>query len=90
MKKLVSALEETISLLQKSQSSVWANMSVEEIIEKLESEITKAKRSKRIDAKLLGLMFAPTGVIQDTAIDNRWGDEYLRISNIVDQFTVDR
>ena len=90
MKKLVSALQETISFLRNSQSSMYAGLTVEEMIDKLESEIEKAKRLKPIDAKLLRLLFAPTGAIQDTAIDNSWGDEFLKISNIVDQFTVDR
>ena len=90
MKKLISALQDTISFLRSSQSSIYAGLTVEEIIEKLESEIAKAKRLKPIDAKLLWSLFASTGAIQDTAIDNKWGDEYLRISNIVDQFTVDR
>ena len=30
--KLISALEETVSYLRKSQSSDWSNMPVEEII----------------------------------------------------------
>jgi len=90
MKKLIDALGETISFLQNSQSSVYADMPVEEIIEKLESEIAKVKSSKPIDSKLLRLLFAPTAPIQDTAIDNGWGDEYLRISNNIDGFTVDK
>ena len=83
---LVRALKETISLLSNSQSSDWASMSVEEIIEELQSEITKARNSRPIDAKHLSFLFAPTGVIQETSIDNGWGDEFLRISKIVDQF----
>jgi hypothetical protein len=84
---LVRALEETISFLRKSQSSDWASMSVEEIIEELESESAKAENSGPIDAKRLGFLFAPTGVIQETSIDNGWGDDFVRISKIVDQFT---
>ena len=88
VEKLISALEETISFLKNSQSSAWANMSVEEMIQGFESEIVKARNSRLIDAKLLGLLFAPTGAIQDTAIDNGWGDDFLRISDVIDQFTV--
>lgn len=88
MKKLVTTLEETISFLQSSQSSVYADIPIEEIIEKLKSEVAKVKSSKPIDAKQLRLLFAPTGAIQDTAIDNGWGDEFLKIANIIDQFTL--
>jgi hypothetical protein len=87
IEKLVSALEETLAVLQNSRSSYWANMSVEEIIHRLDVEITRARSSQLIDAKLLDLLFAPTGAIQDTAIDNKWGEEFLRISEIVDRFT---
>ena len=90
IEKLISALEETISFLQNSQSSDWAPMSVEEIIQELEAEIAKIKNSQPMDARLLGFLFAPTGAIQETSIDNGWGDDFLRISAIVDEFTVDR
>ena len=88
IEKLISALQETISFLQNSQSSDWANMSVEDIIQELESEIVKAKNSQPIDSKLLGILFAPTGAIQETSIDNGWGDDFLRISELIDQFTL--
>ncbi|HEU0293407.1 MAG TPA: hypothetical protein VFR47_11765 [Anaerolineales bacterium] len=87
MEILISALEKTLSYLRNSHSSDWASMPVEEIIEELESEIAKAGNSGLFDAKRLSFLFAPTGVIQETSIDNGWGDEFIRISNIVDQFT---
>jgi hypothetical protein len=85
VEKLISALEETLSFLQNSQSSDWAHMSVEEIITRLKTEISKAKNSQPIDAKFLRLLFAPTGAIQETSIDNGWGDDFLRISEVVDE-----
>ena len=86
IEKLIVALEETLVYLRNSQSSDYTHMSVDEIIEKLEPELAKAKASKSMDVKLLSFLFAPTGAIQDTAIDNEWGEEYLRISDVVDQF----
>jgi len=83
--KLVSSLEETLSSLQDSQSSDWAHMSVEEIIARLETEISKAKNSQPIDTKLISLLFARTGAIQETAIDNGWGNDFLRISEVIDE-----
>ncbi|HZM22062.1 MAG TPA: hypothetical protein VFC02_09975 [Anaerolineales bacterium] len=85
VEKLISSLEETLSLLQNSQSSDWAHMSVEEIITRLETEISKAKNSQPIDAKLISLLFAPTGAIQETSIDNGWGNDFLRISEVIDK-----
>ena len=62
-------------------------MSVEKITQELESELVKAKKSFPVDMKLLSLLFAPTGVVQETAMDNGWAEEFLRISEIVDEFT---
>ena len=89
IEKLISALEDTIAFLRNSQFSDWAHMSVEEIVQALEAEIAKIMSSQPIDAKLLGFLFAPTGAIQETSIVNGWGDGFLRISAIVDEFTVD-
>lgn len=87
--KLVSSLEETLSFLQNSHSSDWAHMSVEELITRLETEISKAKNLQPIDAKFLSLLFAPTGAIQETSIDNGWGNDFLRISEVIDELLSD-
>ena len=88
LENLISALEETISCLRKSQSSAWAPLSVEEIIARLETELAKAKTAKPMDVNLLDRLFAPTGLIQEISIDNGWGTKFLRISEVIDQFTV--
>ena len=88
IEQLIYALEETISYLRKSQSSDWAGMPVEEIIRRLEAEVLKAKNAKPMDVNLLDRLFAPTGVIQEISIDNGWGTKFLRISEVIDQFTV--
>ena len=86
IEKLIDALEETITHLRKSQSSGSSNMSAEEIIRKLEVEISKARYAKPMDVYKLELLFAPTGVIQENSIDNGWGTRFLRLSEIVDEF----
>ena len=86
VEKLISALEETISYLRKSGSSGWSNMPIEQIITNLEAEVSRAKDAKPIDVITLDRLFAPTGVIQETSIDNGWGTTFLRISEIVDEF----
>ena len=40
-----------------------------------------------MDVNLLDRLFAPTGAIQEISIENGWGTEFLRISEVVDQFT---
>ncbi|MFT3896025.1 MAG: hypothetical protein QM730_30790 [Anaerolineales bacterium] len=87
IERLISALQELIALLRESRSSDWASKSVQEIMRDLESEIDKAVNLQPISKGHLGFLFAPTGAIQETAIDNGWGEEFLRIAEIVDQFT---
>jgi hypothetical protein len=86
VEKLISALEETISYLRTSKPSAWSHMPAEEIIRRLEAEITKARNAKLMDVNLLEQLFAPTGAIQEISIDNGWGTRFLRISEIVDEF----
>ena len=85
--KLVSALEETISYLKISQSSDWSTLPVDEIVRRLEREVVKARSLKPMDVNLLDCLFAPTGALQEISIDNGWGTEFLRISEVSDQFT---
>jgi hypothetical protein len=87
IEKLIFALEETISYLRISRSSDWATISAEDIIRRLESEVVKAKNLKPMDVNLLEHLFVPTGVIQEISIDNGWGTKFLRISEVIDQFT---
>jgi hypothetical protein len=60
---------------------------VDELIEQLEAEIVSIRESRSVNKGALRLLYAPTGTIQDTSIDNGWGDEFLKISEVVDQFT---
>jgi len=83
---LISTLEEVLAYLRNSESSDFSHMPVREIIEKLETELAKSGNPQGIDTRLLGYLFAPTGPIQETAMDNGWGGEYLRISEVVDNF----
>ena len=88
LENLIGALEETISYLRKSQSSPWAPLSVEEIVTRLETELAKARNAKPMGVNLLDRLFAPTGLIQEISIDNGWGTKFLRISEVIDRFTV--
>ena len=84
---LVLALEKTLSLLRESESSAWAGLSVEEVIRQLEDELDKARNSQPTDLKRLGFLFAPTGALQETSIDNGWANEFLEISKTIDRYT---
>jgi hypothetical protein len=84
---LISALEQTISYLRMSKSSDPSQLPIEEIIRRLEAEAARAKNLKPVDVNLLDRLFAPMGVIQVISSNNGWGTKFLRISEVIDQFT---
>lgn len=89
MDYLVAALERTIELLEKSEDSVWANYSVAEAQEILQSELENYRRTREISESgkyEINLLFLPTSALQEISIDNGWGDEYVKISGIIDEF----
>lgn len=89
MDYLISVLEKTIELLEKSEDSVWANYTVEEAKEILQTELENYQRTREISSSgkaRISFLFLPTSALQDIAIDNGWGDEYLQIANIIDRF----
>jgi len=86
MDNLINALQETIQFLQDSQDPIYSHLTVAEIIQQLEEELTKIKNSKQIDKNRLSLLFGPTASIQETSIDNGWGQEFLELSSIVDNY----
>ena len=80
------ALEQTIAYLKQSEDSLYSHLTVSEIIDQLEEELEKIKNSRPIDKDLLSLLFGPTESIQDTSIDNGWGQEFLELSSVVDNY----
>ena len=85
IEKLLSALEKTLSHMQRSASSEWASKSVDELSRELEMNIVAIRSSGNIDEGRLRFLFAPTAPIQEVAIDNGWGEDFLRLAEIVDQ-----
>ena len=86
MEKLIEALQRLIQLLKESEDSIWSTDSVAELIQQLEEELHKAQNSQPIDKNRLSYLFLPTGSLQETSIDNGWGDEFVRFSRIVDEY----
>jgi hypothetical protein len=87
IEKVVFALEQTILYLRTSESSDPSQMPIEEIIRRLETEAARAKNLTPVDVNLLDRLFAPMGVIQVISSNNGWGAKFLRISEIIDEFT---
>ena len=82
VENIAIALERTIFLLRQSESSDYAHFSAEELINQIELELMKIKYFNVVNREKLNYFFAPTGSLQDTAIDNGWGQEFLYLANV--------
>lgn len=89
MQKLIFALEKTVFLLKSSEDSIWSNQTAVEAKAILEKELDKLKKTGKFSffgKSKIKLLFVPTGALQEISIDNGWGNEYLQISEVVDEF----
>jgi hypothetical protein len=89
MQELISALKETIDLLEGSEDSALSNQGAGEarsILEKELASFTKTQKFTFFGKSKIKFLFMPTGALQEISISNNWGDEYLRISEIVDKY----
>ena len=83
---IAQALRRTLELVRGSRSSLWAPDDTEEIARHLRGALDALAAGGDVDVSTLRHLFAPTGSIQDTSLDNGWGDEYLALSQVVDAF----
>jgi DNA replication initiation complex subunit (GINS family) len=77
---LVIALDKTLSFLRESDSSLYADLTVEEVIRELEEQLDKRRKSQPVDIERIRFLFAPTGSIQEISINNDWGQEFLEVA----------
>jgi hypothetical protein len=87
MPPTLPALDRAISLLQNSQDSLYAHLSVDEVITALQTIQTKFEQTGILDKTQLNLLFGPTGSIQEISIDNGWGYEFIKLAGEVDKIT---
>ena len=78
------ALGEVLARLEYSSDTLFPSLSVQELtdIVKLMKETVCAGNPLE-SSPLLGLL-APTGSLQETAIENGWGDAFLKLADKLD------
>ena len=84
--KVITALRRTLELVESSETAAYAHDTVEEIAQRLREAVRALETGEPVDRSSLGVLFAPTGSIQETSIYNAWGDECVTLSRIVDAF----
>jgi len=81
---LITALERTCALLERSEESVWSPLTPSEVAENLRLAIGRLVRGEAVDYRHLGVEFAPTSTIQEIAMANGWHDEYMQLAEVID------
>lgn len=82
--KQVIALNEFLVLLKSSSDATFAGKTVKELKREVEAIKDDINLGRPVDKKQLGSLVAPTGSLQETAIDNGWSEAFLRIANQLD------
>jgi hypothetical protein len=77
---LIHVLKRCRELSQASQDAVWSATGVSEIVAILDRGIESLERGTELNRDELKLLFAPTGALQETSIDNGWPSEYRLLS----------
>jgi len=80
MNEISAVLTDCLRHILASEDSAYSAMSARVLAETLQNTIAKLERDEPIDKAELRLLFAPTGDLQETSIDNGWGDEFVALS----------
>ena len=77
---LIDVLKRCLALTEVSQDAAFSPTRTVEIVAILNRGIESLGHDKELDRSELKLLFAPTGALQETSIDNGWADEYLLLA----------
>jgi hypothetical protein len=83
---LIDVLKRCRELSVASHDAIWSSTGVSEIVTILDRAIEALERGTALDRDELKLLFAPTGALQETSMDNGWSSEYLSLSARFDGF----
>ena len=81
---LVAVLKRCRDLSGASQDAIYSHTGTAEVVEILNRGIESLERGEELNRDELKLLFAPTGALQETSMDNGWAEEYLRLSERFD------
>jgi hypothetical protein len=85
--ELLSVLRETQALLRRPGNDfAWSQWdSVKEALSTLDGHIAAIERDDASRLPELGLLFAPTGSIQEVSVSSGWGEEFLGLAARFDE-----
>ena len=90
MKEIVAVLEKIVDLLRRPDTNVaWSHYrDAEDALADMNQHIAKLRGGDTSSMSSLKLLFAPTGPLQEIAISNHWGTEFLSLTIRFDEALV--
>jgi hypothetical protein len=83
--ELRAPLERLCSLIRASEDSLFAIDDTSQLLKQLEKEVKFLKTHGRIkNPSAIKFMLLPTNSLQDIAIDNGWGEEYIKLADQIE------
>jgi hypothetical protein len=83
---LLDVLKRARELTEGSRDSLWSSTGVSEIVAILDQAIASLESGATWDRDEVKLLFAPTGALQETSMENGWSDEYLLLAAEFDRW----
>ena len=81
---LIALLKRCRELTELSHDAVYSSTGVVEIVGILNRGIESLANETPLNRDELKLLFAPTGALQETSMDNGWASEYFLLSKRFD------
>lgn len=79
--KMVKVLSYLVDFLEDSNESTYANESPKELLKIVTSNLKSVQSSGYLcTPELMIDMFLPTASLQEIAMDNGWGEQYIELS----------
>ncbi|WP_346866651.1 MULTISPECIES: hypothetical protein [unclassified Clostridium] len=87
IKEVIKALEKVKVIIVNYEMDLSYSTceSEKQLISDLDVYIAKLKSNDLSCKKEISLLFAPTGDLQEIAIDSGWSDEYIKLAQIIDR-----
>ena len=83
--EILEALRRTGDLVSRSDDSAWSTYSAQKIEAKLAAVIRSVEAGHKPRIRLR-LLFFPTADLQEISIANGWGEEFLALAGVVDDY----
>ncbi len=87
IKEIIKVLEKVREIIVNYEMDLSYSTyeSEKQLISDLEVYITELKTNDLSCKKEISVLFAPTGDLQEIAIDSGWSDEYIELAKIIDR-----